>query len=302
MGKRKYILLSFLGITLVLGGFILRHQANKPEISNEEQLAQTVEDSSKRIQSDIENLQGQIGEEVGRSSDENGTYITYYDYSQVPTRPDGVRMNNNASWQSYYCECRHADAYTIPDNVSNKNLNSVIINGQRYSIPFDISTLPEDGAMEDIGYAIVNASERFYGNTYCRMQNEYRIGNEFYIQTYPDTTTVNAVSVQYSGMLYDDTISMEIAGITVGMKEEDVIRILGEGTPSSNYTAIWFQEKYHFEESVHQSTVYCNNTGVVVITYDDNRHVISISLYTPELRRDMEDEILIEVYEEYPET
>lgn len=300
ISRKKYILLLCLAFLLVIAGFAIKHNANKPEVSNEEQLYQLITSGNA-----VQNTTGQIAdlndammEQIGQKQTEEGTYITYYDYSQVPERPDGVKLFNNTAWQSYYCECRHADAYTIPDNVSNRNLNSVVINGVKYSIPFDVEELPEDGEVQYIPYSIVNASERFYGNVYCRMEDEIQIGNEFYVQTYPETTMVNAVSVQYEGMLYDDTISMEIADIKVGMKEEDVIRILGEGTPSSNYTAIWFQEKYHLTESVHPSTIYCNSTGVVVVTYDDSRHVISVSLYTAALRRDLDDEVLIEVYQE----
>ncbi len=298
ISKKLYILLMCSAFVLIIAGLALKFQSKKPQMTSEEHLLQMIVSSNTSDTRSLSTLDGVPAELLGYGDYGDGQEIEYYyDSSQIPTKADGVNLTDNQAWEAYYFECRHTDACTVESNVPNKNLNSIVICGEKYTLPFNIEDLPDDGSINELfSYNILNASERFYGYTYCRTQDGLvKTGNEFYVQTYPDTSTVNAVSVQYQGMLYDDTISLEIAGIKVGMKERDVIDLLGEGTQSNNDMALWFQEKHGLSVNVYQSTVYCNNTGIVVVTYDDNRHVISVSLYTAALRRNIEDENMIEV-------
>lgn len=298
----KYIFLMIIALIFIITGFALKHQANKRQESGAIQKKET--ESENNVGSHPETGQLTTIDGVPISAlgyDAEDTPETYYDYSQVPTRVDGVNMRDNQEWLAYYARCRNADAYVCEYNLSSRRtVNNVVISGDTFHIPFSTEDLPETGMVNEISHSIANSSEQFYGSTFCHAMDGIPLaGNKVYIQTYPGTDTVNAVSIDLQGMAYqEDSITAEIAGIHIGMKESEVISKYGEGTPSSNFASRMLQEERGIEAVIFQSTIYKNASGILVVTYDENRLVISVSLYTDELHRDLSEEKMIEVYEQ----
>lgn len=302
LSQGKYIFLMLIALIFVITGFALKHQENKRQESGAIQKEET--ESENNVGSHPETGQLTTIDGVPISAlgyDAEDTPETYYDYSQVPTTVDGVNMRDNQEWLAYYARCRNADAYVCEYNLSSsRTVNNVVISGDTFHIPFSTEDLPETGMVSEISHSIVNSSEQFYGSTFCHAMDGIPLaGNKVYIQTYPGTETVNAVSIDLQGMAYqEDPITAEIAGIHIGMKESEVVSKYGEGTPSSNFASRMLREQRGIEAVIFQSTIYKNASGILVVTYDENRLVISVSLYTDELHRDLSEEKMIEVYEQ----
>ena len=302
LSQKSNICLMVIALILVITGFALKHQENTQQ---EQESIAIQKETESEITTDSHLETGQLTtiDEVPISTlgyDAEDVPETYYDYSQVPTRVDGVNLQDNQEWLAYYARCRNADAYVCEYNLgSSRTVNNVVISGDTFHIPFSTEDLPETGMVSEISHSIVNSSEQFYGSTFCHAMDGIPLaGNKVYIQTYPGTETVNAVSIDVQGMAYqEDTITAEIAGIHIGMKESEVVSKYGEGTPSSNFASIQLREEQGIEAVIFQSTIYKNASGILVVTYDENRIVISISLYTDELHRNLAEEKVIEVQE-----
>lgn len=300
LSQKRNIFLMAIALILIITGFALKHQENKlqeSEVSQNKIETEVLADNPPET-GQLTTIDGVPISALGYHAEDEPEL--YYDYTQVPVRVDGVDMRDNQEWLAYYARCRNADAYVCDYNLdSGRSVNNVIISEETFHIPFSIEDLPETGMVSEVSHAIVNSSEQFYGFTFSNnMDGIILLGNKVYIQTYPGTDTVNAVSIDIQGMANDeDSISAEIAGIRIGMKESDVIAKYGEGTPSSNFASIQLREDQGIEAVIFQSTVYKNASGILVITYDENRLVKSVSLYTDELHRDLTEEKLIEVQE-----
>lgn len=299
ISQGKYIFLIIVALFFVITGFALKHQNNMPQESESVQMDVESDNKADSQQStgQLTTIDGVLVSQLGYGTQ---TPEMQYDYSQVPTRVDGVNMRDNQEWLAYYAQCRNADAYVCEYNISrDRSINTVVISGKTYHIPFSTADLPETGAVSEISHFIVNSSERFYGTAFGKViDGILYAGNVVYIQTYPETEIINAVSIDAQGMAYgEDSITAEIAGIHIGMKENEVVSKYGEGTPSSNFASRRLQEQQGIEAVAFQSTIYKNASGILVVTYDDNRRVVSVSLYTDVLHRDLAEEKLIEVQE-----
>ena len=300
LSQKSNIFLMVIALILVITGFALKHQEKQQQesraIQKETESEITTDDHPETGQ--LTTIDGVPISTLGYDAED--VPEIYYDYTQVPTRVDGVNLQDNQEWLAYYARCRNADAYVCEYNLgSSRTVNNVVISGDTFHIPFSTEDLPETGMVSEISHSIVNSSEQFYGSTFCNVMDGIPLaGNRVYIQTYPGTETVNAVSIDAKGMVYnEDPITAEIAGIHIGMKESEVVSKYGEGTPSSNFASRRLREEQGIEAVIFQSTIYKNASGILVVTYDENRLVMSVSLYTDELHRDLAEEKVIEVQE-----
>lgn len=298
VSNKKYIFFVILAMAFVLIGFALK-SGKKTELSGSIEQREPDPTEERQRTDQILTVDGVAISSLGYHADTD--VELYYDYSQVPLRVDGENMKDNQEWLGYYAQCRNADAFVCDYNLgSGKSVNMLNLSGKIFHIPFSLADLPEVGTVNDIEHSVINSSERFMGLTFCNNFDGFLLpGNKIYVQTYPGTDTVNAVSIDAEGMQYEeDPITAEIAGIYIGMKESDVIQRYGEGTQSSNFVSMKLQKEHGITASVFHSTIYKNGTGILVVTYNEERCVTAVSLYTDVLHRDLSEEKWIEVNED----
>lgn len=284
LSSKKIALLMVVAIIFLVVGLALKHRANLPNINGESDEAAHADSEPEEIPSNastetpsIETVNSPTGES---RPDTNGDYDT----TGVPIYMDGVNLEGNSEWITYYARSESTSAYIVANNLSSSyDVNFFEVNGERYSLPMSLEDFPwEESVLNNC--TLSNYTELFDGNGYGDVDVDLQMiwGNMVYLQCYPGSDVVNAVHIDVENMMLSDTsFSASIAGISVGMNETEVINRYGEGTRSSR--------DFHWEMAEeagitnYQDTVYKNSSGILVVSYNTERVVVAISLYSSSL-------------------
>lgn len=285
LSRKKAIILvifSFMCLTL---GFYLKHSAYLPE-EDEKQVLSNLEDPHESNESDslYSNTQRSYLTYNAINNDATNELVDF-DSSQVPTYVDGANLSGNIEWVSHYAACRRCSAFSIPNSINTTyNLNYFEVNDALYKLP-----LLEDEFFLERGielYSLENYTEYFQGSAYGVVDQDLSIiwGNKIYLQNYPGTPVINAVHIDAEHLLASDSsVQATISGISLGMSENEVIEKYGSGVGSSRSFSTEMVERTgitNFED-----TIYKNSSGILVVSYDENSYVISITLYSSGLNQ-----------------
>lgn len=272
------IFLGIIALICLVSGFYLKHSAHlmdgEENISEKDVIHESNEDST--YNADIEEMP------LNYNYDDNNTTdsLTENQSSQVPTYVEGIYLSGNEEWFTYYARCSNRNAFSISNSINaSYNLNYFEINGTKYSLPMQEETFSLEKGLEARAYE--NCTEYFQGSAYGVVDPLFLIisGNKIYLQNYPGTSVINAVHIDSDHYYTSDTsVQAAISGISLGMSESEVVQKYGSGTASSHFYSAEMAE--NLEITNFQDTIYKNSTGILVVTYDDNRYVISITLYS----------------------
>jgi len=279
IGETKLIILAFCGILCLVVGFALKFQAKKANV----EIAVAEEDTEQAVpEYEMGDLGEYLTENMISSSVSGNGRMTEFDENLIPTYPDGIYMGNNELWEAYYSSGRNCAAFVSESNLSrNYNINFFEVNGCIYTLPLNVATFPWDKSLMDY-CNFSDYTESFNGEGYGNVDSDLQMiwGNMIYLQCYPGSELVNAVHIDAERMLIsDEGMSASIAGIEIGMSEEEVIFLLGAGTKSCTLYAM--DEYINIAvESAFDRTFYKNGTGILVVSYNENRIVEALSLYS----------------------
>lgn len=205
--------------------------------------------------------------------------------SWVPTFMDGVDLTGSVEWVSQFSASRRSNAFRMENNTDPScNLNFFEINGSEFKLPMLDFMLPIDCSIGVYGHDTFTSY--FRGEAYGEVNEDLMVifGNKIYFQSYPESNVLYAVSIDTRDYTESESdIRGSIAGISLGMVESDVVSMYGDGTPSNQFYTMEMAERdgiTHF-----QDTVYKNETGILVVTYDDNRCVSRITLFSYSLNQ-----------------
>lgn len=290
--KKTFLMIGFLAafLLIILGLYFNLRDTKQKQVLPDEILTAQVEDIQDEPIEDYWDLYNDFEESNKDSKSSVQTeLIVEYDYSQVPVNINGLHLANNNDWLTYYASCKNADAYVCDFTMNEStNLNFINVGGRLLRLPFHLDDLPDDVKhFPESHYFIYDKTQHFEGENYYKFENgNYNFYNGMHIQVYPTSDIVNAVGVVKDISNGNSKELISIAGITTNMKEEDVIKKYGYGFVSNKDFSNDLIKERNLPITVFQSRIYKNGSGILVVTFDENRKVNSVFLYTINLHRD----------------
>lgn len=265
LDNKSIIILAMLAFFCLVLGFSMRYHNNVKGAESQDILIEEAEPEVGETYSHSAAMQNEsAGHYIGNDNNKETDDLVDFDISTVPTYVDGINLSGNGEWINHYAACRYRSAFNVSYSVnSSLNLNYFEVNGKTYRLPMMEENFPLDRGMEI--YACEDSTDYFRGDAYGVVDQDLLIiwGNKIFFQRYPGTSLINAVHIDSDHLVQSDSsVQAAVAGISLGMSEDDVIRKYGNGTSSF------------------QSVIYKNSSGILVVTYNENRYVIGITLYT----------------------